>query len=238
MDIIELQPKTLEQLRIVAREWDIPAYSRLKKDELIVRLLRANAEIHGVDLRAFACGLGERDGRAAFTYYPHVSIVSGRYADARQEREVLAAYERGRSGDGGGEALLAELLADRMGAEIVDCALRTLSGALREEGVERIDLLKIDVEKSELDVLGELTDGIGAEPALLPDHLRRRHDRTRDQPAGRQRPSGSGQDTGADHPAATGMDGGQSRVTFRSRLMSERILPAPSTTDESGSSAT
>ncbi|MBI4771793.1 MAG: Rho termination factor N-terminal domain-containing protein, partial [Chloroflexi bacterium] len=51
MDISELQPKTLEELRVVARQWDIPAYSRLKKDDLIVRLLRANAEKQGLELR-------------------------------------------------------------------------------------------------------------------------------------------------------------------------------------------
>jgi transcription termination factor Rho len=51
MDITDLQPKTLEQLRTTAREFDIPAYSRLKKDELIVRLLRANAEKQGLELR-------------------------------------------------------------------------------------------------------------------------------------------------------------------------------------------
>src|SRR5438067_638772 len=51
MDITELQPKTLEQLRVVAREWDIPSYSRLKKDDLILRLMRANAEKQGLELR-------------------------------------------------------------------------------------------------------------------------------------------------------------------------------------------
>jgi len=51
MDITDLQPKTLDQLRIVARDWDIPSYSRLKKDDLIVRLLRANAEKQGLELR-------------------------------------------------------------------------------------------------------------------------------------------------------------------------------------------
>jgi transcription termination factor Rho len=51
MDIIELEPKTLEELRVVARQWDIPGYSRLKKDDLIVRLLRANAEKQGLELR-------------------------------------------------------------------------------------------------------------------------------------------------------------------------------------------
>jgi transcription termination factor Rho len=51
MDISDLQPKTLEELRRVARDWDIPAYTKLKKDDLIVRLLRANAEKQGLELR-------------------------------------------------------------------------------------------------------------------------------------------------------------------------------------------
>ena len=51
MDITELEPKTLDQLRVVARDWEIPGYSRLKKDDLIVRLLRANAEKQGLELR-------------------------------------------------------------------------------------------------------------------------------------------------------------------------------------------
>jgi transcription termination factor Rho len=51
MDISELQPKNLSELRVIAREWDIPAYSKLKKEDLIVRLLRANAEKNGLELR-------------------------------------------------------------------------------------------------------------------------------------------------------------------------------------------
>jgi len=51
MDISDLQNKTLEELRAVARNWEVPSYSRLKKDDLIVRLLRTNAEKQGLELR-------------------------------------------------------------------------------------------------------------------------------------------------------------------------------------------
>jgi transcription termination factor Rho len=51
MDIAELQEKSLSDLRATARQWDIPAYSKLKKDDLILRLLRANAEKNGLELR-------------------------------------------------------------------------------------------------------------------------------------------------------------------------------------------
>jgi transcription termination factor Rho len=51
MDIAELQQHNLAELRSIARQWDIPAYSKLKKEDLIVRLLRANAEKQGLELR-------------------------------------------------------------------------------------------------------------------------------------------------------------------------------------------
>ena len=47
MNIVELDTKTLGQLRDVAKEMNISGFSRLKKSELIMRLLRANAESQG-----------------------------------------------------------------------------------------------------------------------------------------------------------------------------------------------
>ncbi|HEU5132300.1 MAG TPA: FkbM family methyltransferase, partial [Pyrinomonadaceae bacterium] len=46
-----------------------------------------------------------------------------------------------------------ELLAGRFEAAVEDCRLRRLSSVIREEQIEQIDLLKIDVQRAELDVL-------------------------------------------------------------------------------------
>ncbi len=51
MDIAQLEQKTLEELRSVARENNVTGYSRLKKPELILSLLRNNAEKQGYQLR-------------------------------------------------------------------------------------------------------------------------------------------------------------------------------------------
>jgi len=51
MDILQLETETLEHLRNLAREAGILGYSRLKKDDLIVRLLQYNAEQQGHELR-------------------------------------------------------------------------------------------------------------------------------------------------------------------------------------------
>jgi transcription termination factor Rho len=51
MDIAELEVQTLETLRDLAREADIAGFSRLKKPDLILRLLRDKAEKQGHQLR-------------------------------------------------------------------------------------------------------------------------------------------------------------------------------------------
>ncbi|MGQ9849064.1 MAG: transcription termination factor Rho [Aggregatilineaceae bacterium] len=51
MDIAELESQTLQALREMAREANIQGYSRLKKQDLILRLLRDKAERQGHELR-------------------------------------------------------------------------------------------------------------------------------------------------------------------------------------------
>jgi len=48
MDIANLETRTLAELRELAKEWEISRYSRLKKEDLILRLLRAKAEREGL----------------------------------------------------------------------------------------------------------------------------------------------------------------------------------------------
>ena len=47
MDFVELEAKTLTELRDIAKTMDVSGYRRLKKDDLILRLLRAKAEGQG-----------------------------------------------------------------------------------------------------------------------------------------------------------------------------------------------
>lgn len=51
MDIAELEQRNLDELRQIARESSVSGYSRLKKQELILSLLRDNAEKQGYKLR-------------------------------------------------------------------------------------------------------------------------------------------------------------------------------------------
>ncbi|MBB4636978.1 FkbM family methyltransferase [Longimicrobium terrae] len=129
----------------------------------VYRRLRANLALNGVRARAFNHGVAEAERTARFTFYPNSSGMSSFYADAREERQVLRLMMDRERDEGldGMEALLPfadELLDERFRAVEMECRLRPLSAVIREEGVGRIDFLKIDVQKAELEVLRGIDD--------------------------------------------------------------------------------
>ena len=121
------------------------------------RELSANTKLNGVNAHVFRCGMAREPGRAVFTYYPHVSMLSGRFAAQSEALALVNAYtatqvDGAEAAAVGGE--LADLAARRLAERHeVDCELRTVSEVIDSQGVERIDLLKIDAEKSELEIL-------------------------------------------------------------------------------------
>ena len=122
--------------------------------------LRRNGRFIGERVKVFEHGLGSSEQAAQFTYYPRYTMMSGLsvYADAAGEQEVIGQYLRNEQAAGvaGAGQLLAqagELLAGRFEGEQHECRLRRLSEVMREEGVEWIDLLKVDVQRAEWEVL-------------------------------------------------------------------------------------
>jgi amino acid adenylation domain-containing protein/FkbM family methyltransferase len=120
-------------------------------------VLRANVELYGLNVKPYNCGISDHEGTATFTFYPKVSASSGMYADVGADEQVTRAFMANQ--DDRLREYADELMEGRFEGVEVSCPLRTLSEVIREAGVERIDLLKVDVEKAELDVLR----GIGEE---------------------------------------------------------------------------
>ncbi len=121
--------------------------------------LALNARMHAPNAHVYRCGLAESARQARFTWYPHASLISGEFADAETERRTLSAYLSNRGDD---MTLAADqvqsLLAQRLEGVEVEVELRRLSDVIDEAGLERIDLLKIDVEKGEANVLQGIDD--------------------------------------------------------------------------------
>jgi phthiocerol/phenolphthiocerol synthesis type-I polyketide synthase E len=129
----------------------------------LFEILAANTAWCRGEVLLFPCGLADRPGSAELTFYPASSGLSSFHPDAEEERAVLRLlFERSLVAAGPEREEIArsreELLDQRLRAETVTCPLSTLSEVVRAHGVERIDLLKVDVEKSEEAVLAGLAE--------------------------------------------------------------------------------
>lgn len=109
------------------------------------------ANVAGIDACiAHPYGLSSTPGRAQMTYYPDAAVMSSLYADPERDRRNLRTAMVNMGQD---PTEADRQLADGYEGETVDCDLRTVSSVLRDEAIGRVDLLKIDVERAELDVL-------------------------------------------------------------------------------------
>jgi len=119
--------------------------------------LEANANAWGEAVKCMPYGLSSEDKTAEMTFFEGLSLLSGFYADATAEHDVVRNYVANQHAGLRDDERLAgeidELIAERLQARTVSARLRTLSSVIAEQGIERIDLLKINVEKSELNVL-------------------------------------------------------------------------------------
>jgi FkbM family methyltransferase len=112
-----------------------------------------------LNAQLYECGLAERDGEAIFTFYPELPGLSGRYTDPEKSKETARTLIVGHEAvpwyfkEAVEKGELDQALEERFRSETFSCRLRTLSSVISEKQIEQIDLLKIDVEKSELDVL-------------------------------------------------------------------------------------
>jgi FkbM family methyltransferase len=121
-----------------------------------------NSILHKWPVKLFNCGLSNREGEFDFTYYPNSSGYSTFLGNADQEKDLLKSIIIDSVASKERDGLLNHLdsICDyRFKTERHKCKLTTISEVIASNGVRRIDLLKIDAEKSEMDVYS----GIGEE---------------------------------------------------------------------------
>ncbi len=122
----------------------------------VFKSLQLNAALHGLAGKVYECGLAETSKQELFTFYPHNTVISSSSTNQEEAHEIVKSYllnqQQGGNETGDG-AFVDELLEERLRSETYTCQLRTISEIIEADGVEKIDLLKIDVEKGEHDVL-------------------------------------------------------------------------------------
>jgi FkbM family methyltransferase len=134
----------------------------------IFEVLQANAQLCDIEkIKAFPCGLSQESKTVTFAYHPNATALSNAYPNnSKEEKEQLKRTVLRNLKDAPPRIAWLRWLPPFMRSLILDsklekafqieqvtCQVRTLSDIVREYNVQQIDLLKVDVEKSELDVL-------------------------------------------------------------------------------------
>lgn len=116
------------------------------------------------DAMLFNYGLADKNSVQDFTFYPNSPAYSGFAANETRDRRAVEAVVRNmlrrnmpaESPDF--DPLVAQFTADRLAGETHRVETRTLSSVLTEHSIERVDLLKIDAEGSEVGILAGIRD--------------------------------------------------------------------------------
>ena len=120
--------------------------------------LVANRELYNIKGKAFQVALLDKEQEIEFEYYPQMTILSGIGEDKKNVKEVVRSYVESSEDEILGEAEMNALLEMKLESRKVNCKTKTLSQIISGEKIERIDLLKVDVENSEHLVLDGLAD--------------------------------------------------------------------------------
>jgi phthiocerol/phenolphthiocerol synthesis type-I polyketide synthase E len=138
-------------LRVVAFEPCPPLYEALERN---------TRDLDNVERLAFA--LGSENDTAELTFYPQLTGMTSFRPDEAQERTLLSGILRNLAQDEAGVQLAEseEYLRERISAaaETYTCERRRLSDVLATLGAERVDLLKVDVQKTEWEVLAGIAE--------------------------------------------------------------------------------
>ncbi len=127
--------------------------------------LKRNTVNHRERVAYYAAAAGESDGTASLTYYPKLSGMSSLRADAKADasllRKIIHNLIEVRPEANSLLKELDEIVSERLVGHAVDCTVRRLESILDEAAPERIDVLKIDVQRYEEPVLSGVGNAWG-----------------------------------------------------------------------------
>lgn len=140
----------------------------------IFETLRRNVELHpNPKVQIHNCGISGKAGTATFAFYPHASCISTQFPnDSPEEKARTIKYIYSQM-DRFPTPAIAKVLrmvfgftrtwfAERIFSYFyhhvnVTCQLRTLSEIIAENRLDRVDLLKVDAERAELEIMQSIS---------------------------------------------------------------------------------
>ena len=130
---------------------------------LAYEALKANCQAYVPGARTYNVGVADKSGSAAFAFYPASSVFSGFHSDEGRDRAAIQQVIENALRDAAvappDAALHAgQLAAGRLQRISLECRLTTVSEIVRDNHLAKVDLLKIDAERSELEILAGIAD--------------------------------------------------------------------------------
>jgi FkbH-like protein/FkbM family methyltransferase len=124
---------------------------------IVYELLKTNCEAYGREVHVFQCGVSDRPRIAQFTFYDKSSVFSGFYSNVVEDKQAIEAVVRNilgvQANHDSSDSMVKELTAKRLRRRTHPCQMTSLSEIIRQNEITRIHLLKIDAEKSEVDII-------------------------------------------------------------------------------------
>jgi len=136
----------------------------IEPSPIVLPILKANLSKYVKESIVIEGGASSAIGEAEFTAYKKSSVFSSFAADKEEDHEAIAQVIRNTLVSSGYkdekliEDAVAELMSDRMDSEKYLCKLISVSDVIDQHNVKKIDLLKIDAEKSEEAILAGIRD--------------------------------------------------------------------------------
>jgi len=123
----------------------------------IYDVLKFNSALYSLPIRAMQFGLSDMEAEAEFSYFPNNTLISGKAGFVETNRRTLEKIAGVDSGEGPNKHL-AELLDAKLEEKRTTVRLTTISREIERLKLTRIDLLKIDAERSERDILHGISE--------------------------------------------------------------------------------
>ena len=130
----------------------------------VYELLEANARLYGRYSKTFNVGVSDKTKEAEFTFYEKSSVFSSFNADEDLDRDAIRAVVHNMVKDSISEdpealeQFVDEMMKGRTESKNFTCQLISISEFIDEQSIDCIDLLKVDAEKSELEIINGIRD--------------------------------------------------------------------------------
>ncbi|MEO8231773.1 MAG: FkbM family methyltransferase [Ignavibacteriota bacterium] len=141
-----------------------PIVYSFEPSPVVYDLLKTNSKVYGSKVKTYNYGVSDKIKNANFTFYKNSSVFSSFNPDETEDKEAIKAVVRNllnnvsESDEDSLEEYVEEMTNGRLESTSYECQLLSVSDIIKENNIEIIDLLKIDAEKSELDIIKGIKD--------------------------------------------------------------------------------